>query len=83
MWKWFMERIRKRSAATIANIAIVLIKQTDYLLFRLIEQRKRAFLEKGGIKEEMSRTEGITGREGSREFIRVIRGYGDDKAQSS
>jgi four helix bundle suffix protein len=38
---------------TIANIAITLIHQCDILIRGLIEWKKRDFLEKGGIKEEM------------------------------
>ena len=44
-----------RSAETIANIAIVLIHQADYLLARLIEAAKKRFLEEGGIREQMTR----------------------------
>ena len=42
-----------RSDETIANIAITLIHQCDVLIRGLIEWKKRDFLEKGGIKEEM------------------------------
>ena len=51
----YREKIRQRSAETIANIAITLIHQCDALIVGLIEKRKREFLEKGGIKEEMYR----------------------------
>ena len=51
----YREAIIQRSDETIANIAIVLLKQEDYLLYRLIERFKQDFLEKGGIREEMSR----------------------------
>ena len=43
-----------RDDITIANIALVLIHQTDYLLRRLLEKFKADFLEHGGIKEQMS-----------------------------
>ncbi|MBQ9555930.1 MAG: four helix bundle suffix domain-containing protein [Muribaculaceae bacterium] len=52
---YYREAITSRSDETIANIAIVLIKQEDYLLYRLIERLKHDFLEHGGIREEMSR----------------------------
>lgn len=42
-----------RSAETIANIAITLIHQTDYLLQRLLERQQENFLKNGGIKEQM------------------------------
>lgn len=43
-----------RDDITVANIALVLIHQTDYLLRRLLEKFKADFLEHGGIKEQMS-----------------------------
>lgn len=42
-----------RTDETIANIAITLIHQCDILIRGLIEWKKRDFIEKGGIKEEM------------------------------
>ena len=52
---YYREAIASRSDETIANIAIVLINQEDFLLYRLIERLKQDFLEHGGIREEMSR----------------------------
>ena len=43
-----------RGEETIANIALILIHQTDYLLMRLLEKLKQDFLEHGGIREQMS-----------------------------
>lgn len=43
-----------RDDITIANIALVLIHQTDYLLRQLLERYKTDFLTHGGIKEQMS-----------------------------
>ena len=43
-----------RDDITLANIALVLIHQTDFLLHRLLEKLKKDFLENGGIKEQMS-----------------------------
>lgn len=71
---FFRERIKVRLAETIANIAIILLHQTDYLMERLVESAKRRFLEKGGIREEMTRArleyrrreEGRAGRTGER-----------------
>ena len=51
----FREKIKDRSAETIANIAITLIHQCDVLIKGLIEWQKKNFLENGGIKEEMYR----------------------------
>ena len=52
---FYREAIVKRSAETIANIAITLIHQTDTMLLRLIERLKQQFVEQGGIREEMTR----------------------------
>ena len=51
----YLEKIKQRSPETIANVALTLIHQYDYLMVRLIERIKRRFLEEGGIKEEMYR----------------------------
>lgn len=51
----FADKIPERSDSAIANIAIILINQIDFLLFRQIEYLKKSFLEQGGIKEEMTR----------------------------
>lgn len=45
----------ERNDNTLANLCITLIRQELYLLLRLIERAKSDFLQKGGIKEEMSR----------------------------
>lgn len=50
---YYRELLPTRSAETIANIAITLIHQTDYLLQRLLEHQQENFLKNGGIKEQM------------------------------
>ena len=50
----YQQAIRERSAETIANIALTLIHQYMPMIKGLIEYNKRLFLEKGGIKEDMS-----------------------------
>lgn len=52
---YYRDILPTRSAETIANIALILIKQNDYLLFRLLERLKNDFLQNGGIREEMTR----------------------------
>lgn len=52
---YYSEAIKERSDETIANIAIILIKQTDYLLKHYFDRIKQDFLENGGIREEMTR----------------------------
>ena len=44
----------QRDDITLANLALVLIHQADYLLRKLLEKYKQEFLEHGGIKEQMS-----------------------------
>lgn len=51
----YREAVKERGDETIANIAIIMLRQLDYLLFRQIESLKRRFVEQGGIREEMSR----------------------------
>ncbi|MBR1520994.1 MAG: four helix bundle suffix domain-containing protein [Bacteroidaceae bacterium] len=50
----YMRVCRLRDDETVANVALILIHQTMYLLHRLIEKFKRDFLQNGGIKEQMS-----------------------------
>ena len=44
-----------RSAEVVANIAICLIHQANYLLDRLIRRLEDNFLQNGGIRERMMR----------------------------
>ena len=53
--EYYKSAIKERSDETIANIAIILIRQTDYLLKRYFDSVKQNFLENGGVKEEMTR----------------------------
>jgi four helix bundle suffix protein len=43
-----------RPAATLANIAICLIHQANYLLNQQIRRLEKDFVEKGGIRERMT-----------------------------
>lgn len=52
--EFFMNLAASRPAATIANMAIILINQADYLLFKQLERLEKDFLEKGGFSERMS-----------------------------
>ena len=52
---YYRKAIPLRTDETIANIAIIMLRQTDYLLYRLIERLKSDFLENGGKREEMTR----------------------------
>ena len=50
----YMRVCEERDDITLANVALVLIHQTDFLLRRLLEKHKQDFLEEGGTKEQMS-----------------------------
>ena len=51
---YFMALTATRPPETIANMAIILINQADYLLFKQLERLERDFIEKGGFSERMS-----------------------------
>lgn len=53
--EYYRNAIKSRTPETIANIAITLLHQEDYLLLRLIEKAKSQFLETGGIREQMTK----------------------------
>lgn len=53
--EFYREFISTRSDETIANIAIVLIHQADYLLYRQLKAAEREFVEDGGFREKMYR----------------------------
>ena len=50
---FYRDAIETRSAETIANIAITLIHQEDYMLRKLIDRLQDDFVKNGGIKERM------------------------------
>ena len=52
---YFMELCQTRPPETIANMAIVLINQADYLLFKQLERLEKDFVQEGGFSEKMSR----------------------------
>lgn len=51
---FFMNIVRTRPPETIANMAIVLIKQTDFLLYRQLQRLANDFLKEGGFSERMA-----------------------------
>lgn len=51
--EFFMRLVTVRPAATIANMAIILINQADYLLFKQLERLEAEFLKNGGFTERM------------------------------
>lgn len=53
--EYYRKAMPERSAETIANIAITLIHQTDWLLNKLIEKLEIQFVENSGVKEQMTK----------------------------
>ena len=53
--EYFMHLVETRPPETIANMAIVLIKQADYLLYRQLQRLSSDFVNNGGFSEKMSR----------------------------
>ena len=52
---FYMELIKTRPPETIANIAICLIKQNDYMMFKMLETLEKIFLKEGGFRERLTR----------------------------
>ncbi|MDL2256702.1 four helix bundle suffix domain-containing protein [Bacteroidales bacterium OttesenSCG-928-I14] len=52
---YYMQLIQTRPPQTIANMTICLIKQTDYLLAKLLDRLSTQFLQEGGLRERMTR----------------------------
>lgn len=51
---YFLALTSTRPPETIANMAIILINQADYLLHRQLERLEKDFLEHGGFSERMT-----------------------------
>lgn len=52
--EFFMKIVETRPPETIANMAIILINQADYLLFRQLQRLEKDFIEHGGFSEKMA-----------------------------
>lgn len=53
--EFMIEKAKGWSDETIANVAITLVHQCDRMLTGLLEYQKQQFLQKGGIKEQMTK----------------------------
>ena len=53
--EYFMRLIESRPPETIANMAIILIKQADYLLYKQLQSLATKFEQDGGFSEKMTR----------------------------
>lgn len=51
---YFMGLVQTRPPETIANMAIILLNQADYLLYRQLERLSEDFAEHGGFSERMA-----------------------------
>ena len=52
---FYMDIVKTRPPETIANMAICMIKQNDYLMFRMLKSLEKKFLSEGGLREQMTR----------------------------
>jgi four helix bundle suffix protein len=52
---FYMELVKTRPPETIANMAICMIKQNDYMLFKQLQSLSEDFLKNGGLRERMTR----------------------------
>ncbi len=52
---FYMQLVKTRPPETIANMAICLIKQNDYMLFKQLQSLSEDFLKNGGMRERMTR----------------------------
>ena len=52
---YFVDLASTRSGLVVANMAIVLIKQADYLLYKQLKRLEEDFLKDGGFSERMYR----------------------------
>lgn len=50
---YFMNLIATRPPQTIANMAIILLNQADYLLYKQLKRLEKDFLENGGFTERL------------------------------
>lgn len=51
---YFMGLVQTRPPETIANMAIILLNQADYLLYRQLERLSEDFRKNGGFSERMA-----------------------------
>jgi four helix bundle suffix protein len=54
-YETYREFCETRSAEVVANIALCLIHQTNYLLDQLIRRLEQDFIKEGGLRERMTR----------------------------
>lgn len=52
--EFWMKIVRTRDAETVANLAIILISQTDYLLYKFLQVLSDRFLHEGGFCEKLT-----------------------------
>ncbi len=84
----YREFVETRSPEVIANIAICLIHQTNYLIDQQVRHLAQDFLKEGGLRERMTRARlayrnGRYGRQGSNEGNAGRQGGGSPDGRSS
>ena len=52
---YYMALVKTRPPETIANIAICMIKQFDYLMFKFLKKLEEEFLQEGGFRERLTK----------------------------
>ena len=53
--EFWMEIVQTRSDETIANLAIILLYQTDYLIYKFANGVGKRFEKEGGFREKLSK----------------------------
>lgn len=64
----FREFVESRAAEVVANIAICLIRQANYLLDRQLAKLESAFIQEGGMRERMTKAR-VDFRNRQRDFV--------------
>ena len=54
-YELYREFVETRPAEVVANIALCLVNQTNYLIDQQLRRLERDFLEQGGMRERMTR----------------------------
>jgi len=54
-YELYREIVETRPASIVANLAICLVNQTNYLIDRQLQRLERDFLQQGGLRERMTR----------------------------
>ena len=81
-YETYRSYMETRPPEVLANIAICLIHQANYLLDQQIRRLEKDFLKKGGLRENMTRAR-LDYRKRTKEYVRRNRSYKTYKTYSS